>query len=476
MKIFLTHSYFYRYDPKQWNNRTPYPPLATITALAVLRKENYETEFHDVALEASPANCIALFLSSDSEVLVVYEDGFNYLTKMCLTNMRHACFEMIKAAKGAGKKVIVSGSDSTDHYEMYLSEGADYILHGEGEMALLEVLNSLQNEGDPSEITGISFKKGDTVQKNPPRINLKDLDVIPNAAWDAIDVEAYRQMWKESKFPFTLNIATTRGCPFKCNWCAKPIYGNRYNSRSPERVVEEISVLYHAHGVRHFWMTDDIFGLKPGWVKRFSELVKEAGLDIRYKIQSRADLLLQDATIEELADSGLEEAWIGAESGSQKILDAMDKGTRVEQIDQSTKLLQSKGVRIAYFLQFGYLGETKEDIDLTVNMLRRNRPDDIGISVSYPLPGTPFFETVKAQMGSKSNWVDSDDLDLMFKGTYSSDFYRLLQRYVHHLFRLQIGWDRLIGRKKQVSMRYVWLLPYNLCLYLWMGLQLRFKK
>lgn len=476
MKVFLTHSYFYRYDPKQWNNRTPYPPLATITALAALRKEGFETAFHDVALEASTAPCIAHFLSTDSDVVVIYEDGFNYLTKMCLTTMRHACFEMIHAAKKGGKKVIVSGSDATDHHEKYLGEGADFILHGEGEMSLLEVLHALKNAQDFSHITGISFLHEGQVQKNPPRSNLKDLDELPNAAWDAIDVDAYRSMWKESKFPFTLNIATTRGCPFKCNWCAKPIYGNRYNSRSPERVVEEISLLYHGHGVRHFWMTDDIFGLKPGWVKGFNEAIQEAGLDIRYKIQSRADLLLQDATIDELAASGLEEAWIGAESGSQKILDAMDKGTRIEQIDESTRLLQSKGVRVAYFLQFGYLGETKQDIDLTVRMLRRNRPDDIGISVSYPLPGTPFYETVKAQMGSKSNWVDSDDLDLMFRGTYSSDFYRLLQRYVHHLFRLQSGWDRLLGRKKHVSLRYVWLLPYNLCLYLWMGLQLHFKK
>ena len=476
MKVFLTHSYFYRYDPKQWNNRTPYPPLATITALALLRQEGYDTAFHDVALDASPAKCIEKFQADESEVIVIYEDGFNYLTKMCLTNMRHACFEMIRAAKSLGKKVIISGSDATDHYELYLAGGADFILHGEGEMSLLEVLNALKNQQGCSEITGISYKIDEQVKKNPPRVNLKDLDILPNAAWDAINIDAYRNMWKGSKFPFTLNIATTRGCPFKCNWCAKPIYGNRYNTRSPERVVEEIALLYHTHGVRHFWMTDDIFGLKPGWVKHFSELIKLAQLDIHYKIQSRADLLLEDATIDELAASGLEEAWIGAESGSQKILDAMDKGTKIEQIDESTRLLQSKGVRVAYFLQFGYLGETRENIGLTIQMLRRNHPDDIGISVSYPLPGTPFYDTVKTQMGSKSNWVDSDDLDLMFRGTYSSDFYRLLQRYVHHLFRLQSGWDRLTGRKKHVSMRYVWLIPYNLFLYLLMGLQLRFKK
>lgn len=476
MKVFLTHSYFYRYDPKQWKNRTPYPPLATITALSVLRQEGFETAFHDVALDPSPEHCITQFTAFGPEVLVIYEDGFNYLTKMCLTNMRDACFAMIQAAKKLDITVVVSGSDATDHFKEYHAEGADFILHGEGENTLTELLHGLEAKSDLSQIHGLSMQSKDGVQKTPPRANMKELDSLPLAAWDAIDIEAYRSLWKESKFPFTLNVATTRGCPFKCNWCAKPIYGNRYNSRTPEHVVEELKILRTQFGVEHFWMTDDIFGLKPGWVSRFNALIQENNLRIKYKIQSRADLLVQDATMDELAASGLEEVWIGAESGSQKVLDAMDKGTTLEQIRQSTQLLQSKGVRVAYFLQFGYLGENKGDVKMTLQMLRKNRPDDIGISVSYPLPGTGFYETVKAQMGAKSNWQDSDDLAMMFKGTYTSNYYRNLQRYVHHLFRLQIGWDRLMGRKSHVPLRYVWLMPYNLLQQLWLGLQLTWKK
>ncbi len=476
MKVFLTHSYFYRYDPKQWNNRTPYPPLATITALALLRKEGYDPVFHDVALDPSPSSCIGKMQTQQPSVVVIYEDGFNYLTKMCLTNMRHACFEMIEAAKTLGAAVVVSSSDATDHYVQYHERGADYVLHGEGEQTLLELLQALKTGEDTTSIAGLSYPAESGVEKSAPRANMKDLDQLPIAAWDAIDVDRYREVWKEGKFPFTLNIATTRGCPFKCNWCAKPIYGNRYNSRSPEHVTEELKLLHTNYGVRHFWMADDIFGLKPGWVKHFRDCVKEAGLDIRYKIQSRADLLVQDATIEELAESGLEEAWIGAESGSQKILDAMDKGTTLEQIRKSTKLLQEKGVRVAYFLQFGYLGETRDDIRKTIDMVRTNRPDDIGISVSYPLPGTPFYDTVKAQMGAKANWADSDDLDLMFKGTFSSGYYRILQRYVHHLFRLQNGWDKLRGAKTHVSARYIWLMPYNFFMKLYLGAQLAWKK
>lgn len=463
MKVFVTHSYFYQLDPKQWRNKTPYPPLGTITALAVLRQQFDQVAFYDVALDASPASCISVMKREQPHIVVIYEDGFNYLTKMCLTNMRDACFVMMREAKSLGATVIVSGSDATDHYALYHENGANFILHGEGEFTLSELTGLLEQQADTVDVKGISYINAEgTAVKNPMRVNARELDELPDPAWDAIDIPAYKAIWRQGKFPFTLNISTTRGCPFKCNWCAKPIYGNRYNSRSPERVVDELKILNQQFGAQHIWMTDDIFGLKPGWVKRFNELIQEAGLNIRYKIQSRADLLLAETNIEDLAASGLEEAWIGAESGSQKILDAMDKGITLEQIRKSTKLLHEKGVRVAYFLQFGYLGETKEDIQATLDMVTTNRPDDIGISVSYPLPGTKFHERVKEEMGKKTNWTDSDDLDMMFAGTYSADFYRKLQRYVHHSFRARQGLQKWAHPSSPVSWRYALLVPYNL--------------
>lgn len=473
MDILLTNSYFYQLDSKQWHNKTPYPPLATITALSYIHSLGYHASFYDVSLDPSPEKCKAIIQSTQPTVLVVYEDGFNYLTKMCLTSMREACFELIREAKLHGATVLVSSSDATDHYELYHNKGADIIIHGEGELTLGECLQCIELGAIPEHIEGISFRLGDALVKTPARNVKRELDDLPDADWSVIDVEAYKAIWKKSTLPFTLNISTTRGCPFKCNWCAKPIYGNRYNSRSPERVVAEIEGLINRHAVRHFWITDDIFGLKPGWVKRFNALIQEKQLQFAYKIQSRADLLLQEETIDDLAASGLEEVWIGAESGSQKILDAMDKGITTDQIRQSTRYLQKKGVRVAYFLQFGYLGETREDIAKTIEMVRFNRPDDIGISVSYPLPGTPFFERVQSEMHEKTNWVDSDDLDMLFSGTYGRDYYKRLQRYVHHLFRYQQGMRFFIPSTTQRSWRYLVLLPYNFVVSSYLKLTLR---
>ena len=127
--------------------------------------------------------------------------------------------------------------------------------------------------------------------------------------------------------------------------------------------------------------------------------------------------------------------WMGAESGSQKILDAMDKGTTIEQIEEATSMLKKHGIKPAYFLQFGYPGETIADINMTLQLVKRNVPDDIGISVSYPLPGTKFFENVKSQLSGKTNWTDSDELALMFRNTYEPEFYKQLHRYVHAYYR-----------------------------------------
>jgi len=244
-----------------------------------------------------------------------------------------------------------------------------------------------------------------------------------------------------SKGFFSMNVATKRGCRYKCNWCAKPIYGNRYNSRSPENVVKELLLLKANFNVDHIWFCDDIFGLKPNWVNEFATLIKKNNLNLKFKIQSRADLLVQENYVEALAAAGCAEVWMGAESGSQKILDAMDKGVKVEQIEKATSLLKAHGIQPSFFIQFGYLGETEEDISMTVNMINKLLPHDIGISVSYPLPGTKFFEKVKEQLQTKSNWTDSDDLDMMFKNQFPSSFYKQLHRYVHKSYRKHLAFD-----------------------------------
>lgn len=436
MKVLFTHSYFLQFDPKQVAHAQPYPPLGTLFAASLMRENGFDVLLFDTMFSHDPLEIIPSLKSYKPDVLVVYDDGFNYLTKMCLSNMRDAAFKMQALAKQMGCKVIMTSSDAADHYEKYLDNGADFVIIGEAEYTLLELLQKLEiQRTDFETIDGIAFYKSSKIKSTKKRSISKDLDSLPLPAWDLVDITPYKKTWLTKHGYFSINVATTRGCPYKCNWCAKPMYGNAYNMRSPQNVIKEIKLLKTLFDMEHIWFCDDIFGLKRSWVAEFAELTKKENLNFKYKIQSRADLLVQEKYVESLAASGCNEVWMGAESGSQRILDAMDKGTTVEEIKEARYLLAHHKIRAAFFLQFGYLGETMDDINKTIELVKETMPDDLGISVSYPLPGTLFYEKVKQDLSLKSNWTDSDELAMMFKNTYPPDFYKILHRLVHSIYR-----------------------------------------
>jgi anaerobic magnesium-protoporphyrin IX monomethyl ester cyclase len=346
--------------------------------------------------------------------------------------------------------VLAAGSDATDHPELYLQAGAAAVITGEGEITMVEALRALSDGGPDTlaAVAGLALRDAaGSVARTRPRPIIRHLDGLPRPAWDLVDIEHYRAVWLRHHGYFSMNVATTRGCPYHCNWCAKPIYGQRYTARAPEAVAEEIAWLRARFEPDHLWIADDIFGLQPGWIERFAGLQVAHGNVVPFKCLLRADGVT-DPIARALAAAGCRTAWIGAESGSQRILDAMEKGTRVAQIEAASRLLHAQGIEVGFFLQFGYPGEAREDIEQTIAMVDRCRPDDIGVSVSYPLPGTPFYERVRRQMGATQNWVDSEDLAMMYRATFVPDFYRALHAVVHARFRASRALDRLRGRPR----------------------------
>jgi anaerobic magnesium-protoporphyrin IX monomethyl ester cyclase len=233
-----------------------------------------------------------------------------------------------------------------------------------------------------------------------------------------------------------LNMAASRGCPFRCAWCAKPIWGSQYLQRNATEVAKEMAYLKRRFNPDHIWFADDIFGFRVDWVAEFAASLRAADARIPFTIQTRADLV-SERMAEALRDAGCREAWIGAESGSQRVLDAMNKGTTVAEIRIARDRLRAAGIRVGFFIQLGYMDEELEDILATRDLLEAARPDEIGVSVSYPLPGTKFYDLVKAQLRGKTHWQESDDLEMMFQGTYTSDFYRAVRNLLHDLVSLQ---------------------------------------
>jgi len=446
-RILFGQSYYLRLDPKLHAAMQPYPPLGTLYAASNLRRRGHEVGLFDAMLAESEEEWATALDRHQPRYAVIYEDNFNYLSKMCLLRMREAAFRMIDLAKSRGCTLILCGADVTDHQEEYLRRGADYVLIGEGEETLGELMEVLERgEAVPLEqIAGLAWRDDSgTEHRNARRPDIRCLDSLPLPAWDLVDVERYRNIWRTRHGYYSMNMVTTRGCPYHCNWCAKPIWGQRYNSRSPENVVDELALLLGLYRPDHIFFADDIFGLKPGWIERFGELTRDRGVSIPFKCLMRPDLLKQ-SVVEGLRQAGCEMVWLGAESGSQKILDAMEKGTAVEQIGTVRRRLGAAGIRVGFFLQFGYPGETRTDVDKTIAMVRELLPDDIGISVSYPLPGTPFFEQVRSQLSAKQNWSDSDDLAMLYQGPFPQAFYHTLHRTVHAEFRMRRALSILAG-------------------------------
>lgn len=432
-QVLFGQSYYLRFDPKLWHAMQPYPPLGTLYAASTIRERGYEVALFDAMLAESEQEWAQALDEHKPQYAVIYEDNFNYLSKMCLLRMREAAFTMIHMAKERGCVVILCGADVTDHYANYLEHGADYCILGEGEETLAELLDQLSAGKDAGEVIGHVSRFRLHASRRP---DIKNIDAIPFPAWDLVNIAKYKKLWRERHGYFSMNMVTTRGCPYHCNWCAKPIWGQRYNSRSPENVAAEMKWLKQNFAPDHIWFADDIFGLKPNWVQGFSDLLIEYDAVIPFKCLQRADLVTEK-TAAALAKAGCQVVWIGAESGSQKILDAMDKGDKVEDIYRAAELLHANGIQVGFFLQFGYPGETWDDVQLTLKMVRECKPDDIGISVSYPLPGTKFYERVKMELGEKQNWVDSDDLAMLYRGPFPQGFYRILHGRVHHEFRLR---------------------------------------
>jgi anaerobic magnesium-protoporphyrin IX monomethyl ester cyclase len=180
MKILLTHSYFLRFDPKQWTTGNPYAPLGTLYGASVLREQGYTVSFYDNMFAHTAKDILPTLEKEKPDLFIIYDDGFNYLTKMCLTNMREAAFDMIRYAKDRNCTVIVSSSDSTDHFDTYLNKGADYIIIGEPEGTLVKLTDAINtNETDFSLIDGIAYLKNNVPVKNKRSNVLKELDNIP---------------------------------------------------------------------------------------------------------------------------------------------------------------------------------------------------------------------------------------------------------------------------------------------------------
>ena len=429
--VLLAHSFYLHRDPKQLERLKPYPPLTTLLAAAMLREAGHAVELFDATFADGTAAFEAALARRAPSVLLLIEDNFNFLTKMCTETRRQDALAMVTLARSRGWRVAVNSPDADDNPGMYLAAGACAVLSGEGEFAAEALLDAAKADADLSPVPGLILPDGRRgLHRTPVSLARPALDALPLPAWDLVDTKAYRDAWRGAHGYFSWNAAASRGCPYACNWCAKPTFGRRYTQRSPASVAEELQQLKREIGPDHVWFADDIFGMTEEWIEDFANEVARRDARIPFTMQSRVNLITPPVAAA-LRAAGAQEVWLGVESGSQRVLDAMDKGSHVDTARVATRNLRREGIRACWFLQLGYPPEDWEDILLTRNLVREEAPDDIGVSVAYPLPGTLFHQRLAAKLGPRRNWRDTDELAMLFPGAFHTGFYRDVRNALH---------------------------------------------
>ena len=413
MRLLLTHAYFLAEDAKEQKIMKPYPPMGLLYLSSHLRQQGLGCEVYDSTF-GSKNELFGILESGTPGVLGVY---VNLMT-------RANALELIAWARGAGWVVMLGGPEPANYSREYLEAGADVVVAGEGEIAVERLMRAKFARSSWSSIPGLAYcdEFGTLVETGPAEV-LRDLDAQPWPDRERIDIERYLKTWRTHHGMGSISVITARGCPYKCNWCSHSVYGHTHRRRSARAVVDEVEWALRRYKPEMLWMADDVFTIHHGWLAEYAEEMKRRGIRVPFECITRADRLNERAAAL-LAELGCMRVWIGSESGSQRILDAMERGVTVEQVRQAVGLARSNGIQSGMFLMWGYDGEEIGDIEATVEHVKSCRPDIFFTTVSYPIKGTPYFEKVGDRLVSIRPWAQSSDRELAIFGRHSRAFYK----------------------------------------------------
>jgi radical SAM superfamily enzyme YgiQ (UPF0313 family) len=430
--LLLTHGYFLFEDPKELQIMKPYAPLGLLYLCSHLRKQGLDVEVFDTTFSTRDL-LVRRLRSEKPTVLGVYA---NLMT-------RRNVVDILRIAHEAGWRTVVGGPDPGANAAEYLAAGADFVVLGEGEVTMQELLPALKSGSADSHgsIAGLAYLDGKgKLQHTAPRAQIPDLDKQPWPARDAIDIDRYVRTWRDAHGQGSVSFITARGCPYRCRWCSHQVFGLTHRRRNPSLVVDEVEWLLASYHPDMFWIADDVFTIHHGWVRAYAAEMKRRGLRWPFECISRADRLNAEMA-DLLAELGCFRVWIGSESGSQRILDAMERGVRIEQVQSAVELIRSRGIQTGMFLMWGYEGEDLTDIEATIEHVKKTQPDVFFTTVAYPIKGTPYYEEVRDRIVQPASWQSSSDREFRIRGRHSRHFYQ----YADRLLRDEVALSKLKG-------------------------------
>src|ERR1700730_740603 len=429
--LLLTHGYFLYEDPKELKIMKPYVPLGILYICSHLRSKGFDVEVFDTTF-SSPRDLIRYLQTEAPSVLGVYA---NLMT-------RKRVIEIVRTAREAGWKTIVGGPEPGAYIREYLDAGADVVVMGEGETTMEELLPALRAASlcALEKVSGIAFlNESGEVHQTTSRPQIADLDAQPWPARDAVDVMRYVRTWRDAHGQGSLSFITARGCPYRCRWCSHQVFGMTHRRRRAHAVVDEVEWLLSTYQPDMVWIADDVFTIHHGWLRLYAAEMRRRGLRVPFECISRADRL-SDEVVDLLAELGCFRVWIGSESGSQRILNAMERGVTVEQVQRAVSMCKTRDIQTGMFLMWGYEGEELQDIEATIEHVRRSDPDIFFTTIAYPIKGTPYHQRVASSLVQLKPWGETSDREMVLRGRRPARFYEfadLLLRDEVQLARLQ---------------------------------------
>ena len=435
MSILFTHAYYLSDDLKEQKIMKPYPPLGLLYVSAYLKTKNIDNDVFDSTFSNQEAQ-LTYILEKKPQVISIYT---NLMTKIEVVKL----IKILKTDKYNFPKIILGGPDVTYNIENYLRAGADFLTIGEGEETTFELYNAIINSTNFNEINGIAFIEDKIVVQTPARTKFKELDELPLPNRDAIPNEKYLETWKNNHGESSMTISTQRGCPYTCKWCSTAVYGQSYRRRPAHLVAQEMKMLKDKYNPDAIWFVDDVFTISHKWLTAFHEEVVKQNAQIRFECITRAERL-NDEILKLLKEAGCFRIWIGAESGSQKIIDLMDRRVDVNHVKKMIQNTNNLGIETGTFIMLGYPGETEKDIYTTIKYLKDANPTLYTITLAYPIKGTSLYNEVENKITVLPNWETSTDRDIDFKRMYSRKYYK----YAIAKVVSEVEFDRDLKNKK----------------------------
>jgi anaerobic magnesium-protoporphyrin IX monomethyl ester cyclase len=384
-KILLIYPFF---KPRRDRSVFRFPPLGISTIATVLQKAG-----HDVTL----LDCT--FLSREDAYRKALEVQAEIVGIYCMVTMMDDCLGFARTLRKQTRFMVAGGPLPTCDPDIFLDH-FDVIVQGEGEQTVVDLIDAYIHATDLSTIPGITFREVcDSKTKiihTPERIFIGDLDKIPFPARNLLPNEQYIRYAKK-KYGYSITtVMTTRGCPFRCEFCSNVIFGGSFRERSPGNVVDEIEDAL-GFGYERISFADDVFTMKKERVALICDEIISRGLKFKWECLGRVDAL-DASTAARMKQAGCTRIYFGIESGNDRILQLMNKKITPEQARQAVMVAHNAGLEVGAFFILFYPGDTQETVIQTIHFATTLPLDYLGLSMPYPLPGTALFHRVKDRL------------------------------------------------------------------------------